>query len=80
MELQTLTEFFKWCTIINGGLYIWWLVWVMGMPEITYRLQRRFFALPRETYDAIIYGFLGCFKLIFVVFCLVPWLALLIVG
>jgi hypothetical protein len=36
--------------------------------------------LPRETYDVVIYGFLGAFKLVFLVFNAVPYVALSIVG
>jgi hypothetical protein len=34
----------------------------------------------REAFDVAIYGFLGLFKIVFIFFNLVPYLALLIVG
>ena len=27
MDIQTLTTFFMWCTIINGGLFVYWAAW-----------------------------------------------------
>ena len=80
MSLETLTEFFKWCTIINGGLYILWVAFLTLMPDLTYRLQSAFVPLPRETYNVVIYSFLGLFKIIFLVFNVVPWVALSMIG
>jgi len=80
MDLQTLTTFFMWCTVINGGLLILWTVFCGFAPDLVYRIQYRFFPIPRETYDVIIYSFLGLFKIVFLVFNLVPYLALRIMG
>ncbi len=80
MDIQTLTSFFMWCTIINGGLFVYWAVICVFAPDWVYRMQSRWFAIPREAYDIGIYAFLGVFKIVFIVFNLVPYLALLIVG
>ena len=52
----------------------------MLAPDLVYRTQRKFFPITREIFDMVIYGFLGLFKIFFIVFNLVPFLALLIVG
>jgi hypothetical protein len=80
MDIQTLTNFFMWCTIINGGLLIFWSVFILLTPGLVYRLQSTFFPMPRETYNVVMYCFLGFFKIIFIVFNLVPFIALLIAG
>ncbi|MES9961614.1 MAG: DUF6868 family protein [Sedimenticola sp.] len=80
MDVQTLTSFFMWCTIIDGGLLLFWSLALMVMPDLVYRTQSRWFPIPRETFNVVIYGFLGLFKVFFLVFNLVPYLALLIVG
>ena len=80
MTLETMTEFFKWCTLINGGLYILWVGFLTLMPDLTYRLQSAFFPLPRETYNVVIYSFLGLFKIVCLVFNFVPWVALSMIG
>ena len=43
-------------------------------------VQSVFFPIPRDRFDLMIYGFVGLFKLFFIVFSLVPYLALLIIG
>ncbi len=80
MDIQTLTSFFMWCTIINAGLFTYWATWCMFAPDFVYRMQSRWFPIPREAFDVAIYGYLGLFKIVFIVFNLVPYLALLIVG
>ena len=79
MDLQTLTSFFMWCSILNGGLLFFWSIVHMLAPNLVYRLQRRAFPLPRETFDVVFYSFLGVFKLFVVIFNFVPYLALLII-
>ena len=80
MDIQTLTSFFMWMTIINGGLLLYWMMFCVFAPDLVYRMQSWWFPLPRETYNTVIYAFLGGFKALFIVFNLVPYLALLIVG
>ncbi len=80
MEIQTLTTFFMWCAIINGGLLILWTTVFILAPDLVYRTQSSWFPIPRETYNVVIYSFLGLFKIVFIVFNVVPYLALLIVG
>ena len=78
MDIQTLTTFFLWCTIINGAVFILWSIVYMLAPDLVYRTQNKFFPIPRETFNVVFYAFLGLFKIIFLVFNLVPYLALLI--
>ena len=80
MDLQTLTSFFMWCTIIDGGILIAWTVFSVRAPDLVYRTQSKWFPIPRETFNVVIYSFLGLFKIVFLVFNVVPYVALLIVG
>ena len=80
MDIQTLTAFFMWCTILNMAVYAWAAIWFIVAPDFIYRVQGRMFPLPRETFDAIIYAFLALHKVAIIVFSFVPWMALLIIG
>lgn len=80
MDLQAFTSFFMWCSIINGGLLLFWSVFCLFAMDWVYRTQSRVFPLPRETFDIIMYAFLGAFKLAFLIFNLVPYVALRIIG
>jgi len=79
MDIQTLTTFFMWCTLIDGGILILWTLMFVLAPDLIYRIQSRFFPIHRETYNAVMYSFLGLFKIFFLVFNLVPYLALLLI-
>lgn len=78
MDIQTLTTFFMWCTVIDGGILILWTLMFALAPDLIYRIQSGFFPIHRETFNAVMYSFLGLFKIFFLVFNLVPYLALLL--
>ena len=78
MDVQLLRSFFMWCTIINGALLALWTIVFMAMPGLVYRTQVAFFPIPRKTFDVVFYSFLAVFKILVLVFNVVPWLALLI--
>ena len=80
MNIQTMTGFFMWCTIINGALLILWVAVYLLAPDLVYRTQRAWFPVARETFDVVFYSFLGFFKIVFLVFNLVPYISLLIIG
>jgi hypothetical protein len=80
MDIPTLTHFFMWCTILNGGLLLLVTAACAAMPDFIYRGHRQLFPISREVFSVILYCFLGLLKLLFLVFSVVPWVALLIVG
>ena len=80
MDIQTVTRFFMWCTILNGALLLLWVTTYLLAPDLVYRTQSKWFSMPRETFDVIFYSFLGLFKIMFLVFNVVPYAALIILG
>jgi len=80
MDIPTLTSFFMWCSIINGILLSFWVIICLLAPDLVYRVQSKWFPISRESYTIIIYSFLGLFKIFFLMFNLVPYLALVIIG
>ena len=80
MDIRMLTGFFMWCTIINGALLVLWIGMCVAAPDLVYRTQSAWFPIPRATYDVVMYAFLGLFKIIWLVFNVVPLIALLIIA
>jgi len=80
MDVQTLTSFFMWCTIINTGMLGLSTILFMIAPDFIYRIQTMFFKISRESFDVIFYSFLGVYKIMLIVFNIVPWFALLIIS
>jgi len=78
MDIHSLTNFFMWCTLINGSLLLFWTLLILFVPKLVYQTQSKWFPIKRETFDVIMYAFLGLFKVFFLFFNLVPYLVLLI--
>jgi hypothetical protein len=57
-----------------------WTAIAITAPDLAYRTQARWFPISRETFTVVFYSFLGVFKILFILLCLVPYLALLILG
>jgi len=80
MEIQTVTAFFMWCTIINGAMFVLSAVMCLLALDFVYSMHSKWFHIRRETFNVAMYLFLGFFKIVFIVFNVVPYVALLIVG
>lgn len=80
MELHVLKEFFMWNTVINLGLFIWTAVMCIWCRGFIYRVHGKMFGLSESTMNTILYSFLGAYKIVFIVFVLVPWIALTIIS
>jgi len=80
MDIRKLTTFFMWCTIINGALLVLGVIGYILVPDLGLGMQSTLFHVPRETVNVAIYLFLGLFKIVWLVFNVVPYVALLIVG
>ena len=80
MDIQTITMFFKWCTIINGSILILWTMFFIFVPDFVYQIQSKFFPIHRETYNTISFLFLGLLKILVLVFNIIPYIVLLIIG
>jgi hypothetical protein len=80
MDIETLQTFFMWCTIISAAVLVLWITMCMLAPDLVYRSQGRWFPIPRETFNVVMFSFIGIYKIFFLMFNLVPYVALLIVG
>lgn len=80
MDIKRLKRFFMWCTILNGGLLIFMALMVILVPNRIYNIQSQWFSISRDTFNIIIFAFLGLFKIFFFVFNLVPYIALCIID
>jgi TctA family transporter len=69
-----------WCTIINGVLLVLSTVMFILMPDVAYSMHAKVFSIPQESVGVAVYSLIGVYKIFFVVFNLVPYLALLVIG
>ncbi len=80
MDIESLTSFFLWCTLLNGALLIISAVMCVCAADFIYRLHSRWFPMSREHFTMLLYAWLGLFKIGFFIFNVVPLVALLIIG
>lgn len=78
MDIELLKEFLGLCLVINIVFLLITGLGLMFAGDFIFKVHSRWWPMPRETFNVVIYSFLGVYKLLFFVFCLVPWLALCI--
>jgi hypothetical protein len=82
MNIEMLTQFFMWCTILNVALLtLSFLVVAFGFgSDCVYRMHSKWFPMPRDTFSTVLYLLIGVYKIFVFVFNIVPWIALTIIG
>jgi hypothetical protein len=80
MTLEVIRSALAWCTVINIGLLVWWLLCIILAHDWIYRIHSKWFNLSVEKFDSIHYSGIAFFKILVTTFNLVPYLALRIVG
>ena len=68
MDVQTLQQFFMWCTVINGALYFVTAVMCAFAGDWIYAVQSRWFPMSKQTFTIALYGYLGAYKILFILF------------
>jgi len=66
--------------MINIGLLLWWLLFFIFAHDFIYRMHSRWFKISGETFDAIHYGGMAFYKICIFIFCIVPYITLLIIS
>lgn len=79
MDIQTLTSFLMWCTILNFVLMTLSFLITVLAGDWAYRLHCIWYPLPRETFNVILYAFLGLYKFMFFFFNVIPYVVLLLI-
>jgi hypothetical protein len=79
MSIAIIREVLLWCTGINYGVLLVWFLCFMLVHDWMHRLYGRWFHLSVEQFDALHYAGMAIFKIGFLLFNLVPYIALRIV-
>jgi multisubunit Na+/H+ antiporter MnhG subunit len=80
MTLEQLTELFRIMTLINAVILIVSTLGVMLFKDMMARLHGRWFGLSAENLALVSYAYLGLLKAFLIVFNLVPYVSLFILG
>ncbi len=79
MNIDQLTEFFKWMAIINVLFFLLSFVLVMTLNNVMGKLHGKLFNIKKENVSLMAYGYLGMFKVLIIIFILVPYISLLLI-
>jgi len=80
MDIDSITAFFMWCTILNIALLLLSSLICLCAGDWVHRIHSKWFSISRETFNVAIYSFIGLYKIFIFVFVLIPYIALLIVA
>ena len=80
MSIETLRYALLWCAVINYGVMLVWFLFFILARDFMHRLHGRWFRLSREQFDMVHYAGMAIFKLGIILFNLLPYVALRIVG
>ena len=80
MDILAVKDFFMWCSIINIGLMCLTGLVCTFLSDFSYKVNSMLFSISRETFNIAILSFIGLYKLFVIVFNIVPYIALVIIG
>lgn len=80
MTLESVRAVLAWCTVINLVLFIWWFLFFALAHDWMYRFHGKWFKISAEKFDTLHYAGMALFKMGILLFNLVPYLAMRIVG
>jgi hypothetical protein len=80
MSLEMVRQTLFWCIVINYGVRLVWFLFFMLAHDWMYGLHGQWFHLSVEQFDALHYAGMALYKIGILLFNLVPYIALRIVG
>jgi hypothetical protein len=80
MTVEIISDVLAWCSVINVGLLLFWVLWLKLAHDFVYRVHGKWFKLSEERFAEIHYTGMLVFKIFIFLFNIVPYLALRIVG
>jgi len=79
MTIEQIIELFKWMTIINLILFFLSFVVTLILKNTISKIHSKVFGLQEARIREILYGLFGIYKIVIIVFNIVPYITLLIV-
>lgn len=80
MNRNSLQVFFGWCLLLNGALLVFSSLVIRFAHAQVFWMHSDWVALNNETFNLAVYLLLGIWKLLVIVFNLVPYVALVVMN
>ena len=78
--IQTITEFFGWCSVINIGLLLLASIILIFTRTLAAKIHGKMFELDEQYLSKVYFKFLAQYKLAIIVLNVTPYIALKIIG
>ncbi len=79
MDIDQMIIFFRWMLTINLCIFFFSVVMSIVMKNFMVSVQKKLFDIETESLKLSLYDFLGLYKILIIVFNLVPYIALMLV-
>jgi hypothetical protein len=80
MNVELATKAFLWCAAINYGILIVWFLLFAFPHQWFYRLVGKWYRVTAEQFDTLNLALMSLYKVGILLFNIVPYIALRIVG
>jgi hypothetical protein len=76
MDINEITVFFGWCTLINMSIYTFSSLFIIVLKRFTMNLHSKLMGMNAKKLPALYFKYLGNYKIAILIFNLAPYLAL----
>jgi hypothetical protein len=80
MTITIFQSFLGWSLAINIAVLLSWVLAIKYAHDYVYQVHTYWISITNESFNSIHYGGIGLYKLLIVVFNLVPYFALMLVS
>jgi len=75
-NIQTITTFLGWCSVVNLGIYLLTALALMGFRNPVKKIHSKLAAVSGERLDELYFNYLANFKLALIILNITPYVAL----
>lgn len=75
MALEVIRDILMWCSLINAALLIFLFVILTAGRKWVYSIHSKLFPITEEQFNMIIYSFFAFYKIVIIVFNIIPYVA-----
>jgi len=76
MDINEITTFFGWCTVINLCIYMLSALFIIGFRDFTMSLHSKLVGMDATELPSLYFKYLGNYKIGILIFNLAPYIAL----
>lgn len=76
MSIEVVRDLLAWCTVINYVILLIWFFFMALANDWMFRIHTKWFKIKKEKFDEIHYLGMAIYKILILLFNLVPYLTL----